>query len=683
MNKTIIAFLLVVIIAVAPMLLVGCQIGKDKTDVPSTPDDSNVTDNGDGQDRQQLAEFAQLLDGFKVVYSKGLSGSTNPIQPLADQLTTGILDQLNSFYGSGTDNDALATYFPDSIRQTIYQGTDGIAQLADDTSIANDQWLWTLNPNAEKKSKDIFDTIFQGQDYPTALANCQTTLNSKAKNYPQLSSIYSIPLQIAFYEKMLGREQVIYRANVRKEQFEDYYLLGSSYPQFMEHFEIIIEASSGSTLDNLCIYRESFLYYMKENKKWRIPAPDDILCGEREQILEMPQIVKDYLGDWDAKTGLLGEYRNQATYSGLTKTDADAYITYLLDNVIGAQVVANDYRQFGPNQTTYRDSISLAKYETDGELDLAKLNYTDGTYNYYNYRNYVGRVAEMVYSLVYDGAEQFVYTYQGDGFEIEYDYVQSYQNQHGAMPDEQDSIMRAKSASFIGDYDNEQFFSFDDTPLAEYQSVTLMPHQTIAISTLKLKVFTANPDLSVGVNLRYYAYDPITGEGNLYVFAQDDINFYQATPYDSAYSGRDCQYHRYVAGKGYLYKTTQKDNDGHSIQGYYTTLTVRLDLSAISADFIVKDDSQDNAKPDGAKVDQFINSKSDPKLQIGSVLGGYVEAPLNDAFCYKVIPSARRGGFTVLDERQIQFSFFEMTFDIHKDLSNQNYDYKFCIVEAQ
>ncbi|MGN0788917.1 MAG: hypothetical protein ACI4MY_03185 [Christensenellales bacterium] len=677
MNKTIIAFLLVVIIAVAPMLLIGCQIGKGKTDVPSTPDDSNVTDNGDGQDGQQLAEFAQLLDGFKVVYSKGLSGSTNPIQPLADQLTTGILDQLNSFYGSGTDNDALATYFPDSIRQTIYQDTDGIAQLADDTSIVNDQWLWTLNPKAERNFNDIFDTIFQGQDYTAALANCQNTLNSDEKTYPQLYSVYSIPLQIALYEILLGYSQNN-NCTMYDKEFVDQYeyrIPDSSFSicdEYYSKFAIKIKNSINTNIVDKYIY-----YYESEIKiKYSVD-------GQYTEInipsinLDCDSLISDYL------KYLEDTYQSTATYSGLTKTDADAYITYLLDNVIGAQVVANDYRQFGPNQTTYRDSISLAKYQTDGELDLAKLNYTDGTYNYYNYRNYVGRVAEMVYSLVYDGAEQFVYTYQGDGFEIEYDYVQSYQDQHGAMPDEQDSIMRAKSASFIGDYDNEQFFSFDDTPLAEYQSVTLMPQQDIAVSTLKLQVFTANPDLSVGVNLRYYAYDPITGEGKLHVFAQDDINFYQATPYDSAYSGRDCQYHRYVAGKGYLYKTTQKDNDGHSIQGYYTTLTVRLDLSAISADFIVKDDSQDNAKPDGAKVDQFVNSKFDPKLQIGSVLGGHVEAPLNDAFCYKVIPSAKRGGFTVLDERQIQFSFFEMTFDIHKDLSNQNYDFKFCIVEAQ
>lgn len=675
MKKSILVVFLVFIIAIVPMLLVGCHIGKGKTDVPSIPDDSNVTDNGDGQDGQQLAEFAQLLDGFKVVYSKGLSGSTNPIQPLADQLTIGILDQLNSFYGSGTDNDALATYFPDSIRQTIYQDTDGTAQLADDTSIANDQWLWTLNPNAEKKSSTIYNTIFQGQEYPTALANCHTILNSKDNKYPQLSSVFAIPLQIALYETLLGYNQIELEFIIDTIKTEDgSYEGGVLYNYYTEVFSIKIKACQNKNIIGKLIYQsDTFTYFIKNNTVF--PKGND--NGHSGTETYAGSDIKTYLQD------LKNNYRNQATYSGLTKTDADAYITYLLDNVIGAQVVANDYRQFGPNQTTYRDSISLAKYQTDGELDLAKLNYTDGTYNYYNYRNYVGRVAEMVYSLVYDGAEQFVYTYQGDGFEIEYDYVQSYQDQHGAMPDEQDSIMRAKSASFIGDYDNEQFFSFDDTPLAEYQSVTLMPQQDIAVSTLKLQVFTANPDLSVGVNLRYYAYDPITGEGKLHVFAQDDINFYQATPYDSAYSGRDCQYHRYVAGKGYLYKTTQKDNDGHSIQGYYTTLTVRLDLSAISADFIVKDDSQDNAKLDGAKVNKFFDSQSDPKLQIGSVLGGHVEAPLNDAFCYKVIPSAKRGGFTVLDERQIQFSFFEMTFDIHKDLSNQNYDFKFCILEAQ
>lgn len=408
MKKSILVVFLVFIITIVPMLLVGCHIGKGKTDVPSIPDDSNVTDNGDGQDGQQLAEFAQLLDGFKVVYSKGLSGSTNPIQPLSDKLTTGILDQLNSFYGSGTDNDALASYFPDSIRQTICQDTDGTAQLADETSISNDQWLWTLNPKAKKNSAEIYDTIFQGQEYQTALANCQTTLNSTANNYPQLSNFYAIPLQISLFETLLGYDQTVFKVesgekmtvvknNISNELSSNYFIISiETCPNRPElNGKIIYKYVQGAT-SKIIINGEELVFEIK-HEEIKINSTGEQQTADQEMIV-------NYLGDWEQKTGLMGEYQNKATYSGLTKTDADSLITYILNNVIGADVVKNDYVQFGPNQTTYRDSISLAKYETDGELDLAKLNYTDGTYNYYNYRNYVGRVAEMVDSLVYDGS---------------------------------------------------------------------------------------------------------------------------------------------------------------------------------------------------------------------------------------------------------------------------------------
>ena len=266
-----------------------------------------------------------------------------------------------------------------------------------------------------------------------------------------------------------------------------------------------------------------------------------------------------------------------------------------------------------------------------------------------------------------------------------------------------DFPMRPQTAAFLRDYDTDMFFSnadafdifgdsnseahsFDNSPMSEYQSVVIMPTKEMTLSGIWMQIFSPNPDLAIKVYIRYYAYDPTTGTGKLFTWEQDEIDFYQSEPYDMAYANKDCKYHKYVEGKGYLYKTTEKDNNGNKIEGYYTDFEVGCSVEDVPEQFVELYDRNDpNAlQLDAIKLDKFNNSSSDPKLKAeGSPVNGIVESQLNSAYAYKVIPSKNGfGGVTVLDERKVNFSFYEMVFDIEKDISfaSQNYDYKLSVV---
>lgn len=699
MKKKLLSIFLAIVMAVVPMLFAGCEFDDDNE---TGSGGSGLGGSGGSGEVNSGSFYTQFLDGFKVVYSKSQIGQETEINKEINELYANFLSEFNKYYGSGSDNNNLATFFPDSIRQTIYQDTEGKAILANGGEIKNDKWLWTLNPNDNINVNDIYNELFKGNKYQEILQSVRNTLNNPTSNYPQLSTYYAKPLQIVLFETMLGYDQTVFEVEFVEDY--EYKVPNSSLSVIDENyykFAIKVKSSPNTRIIGKYVYyyeTEIKVTYSIDGQYTKIQLPGTKLDCDEE--------INKYLGDWTQKTGLMGEYQNKATYSGLTKTDADALITYILNNVIGAEVVKNDYEQFGPGQNgdTFK---KLLEYYTDenGVVDKSKINYSDGRHNYYNYRYYVGRVAEMVYSQVYDGSNEFVYTYKGNGFEIKYDYISEYKKQNGAdaLPDVNTASMRPQSASFLRDYDTDMFFpnadsfdifgdsnseahSFDNSPMSEYQSVVLMPKESITLSGLWMQIFSPNPDLAINVYVRYYAYNKETGKGQLYTFTQNEINFYQSTPYDNAYEGRDCEYHKYVEGKGYLYKTTEKDNDGKKIEGYYADFEVTVDVTEIPPEFVEEYDRNDSSQIalDSVKIDEFNNSESDPKLKAkGTATNGIVEAKLDGEYAYKVIPSSNGfGGVTVLDERKIDFTFFEMVFDIQKDptLASQNYDYKLSIV---
>lgn len=676
MKKRVFSFLLAIVMAFMPMLFAGCE---SEESLGGGDFGGGAGGSGGSSTPGQSSFYKQFIDGFKVVYSKSQTGKETEVDFIANEFYANIFSNIDKFYGSGDGNGDLSTFFPDSIRQTIYQKANGDAVLAE----SNDKWLWTLNPNEQTTVENI-KNFFVGNNYDSKKNIF------KGSTYPQLSDYYSIPLQIVLYETLLGYSQngtdnrTMFEVEFVDNIIEPIKILSTSYETHKCVFEIKITKCNNQSINNTVIYRAINLYYIDRNEQKPIDLPEEL---EKELITEIPSSVNNYLNS------LKETYSSTATYSGLTKTDADSLITYILNNVIGADVVKNDYVQFGPNSSYYNN-------------DTENVNYVENGKNFYNYRYYVGRVAEMVYKFVYDGSDEFVYTYNQNGLDIKFDYIEYYKSVHGGeLPSANldDFQMRPQTAAFLRDYDTDMFFSnadafdifgdsnseahsFDNSPMSEYQSVVIMPTKEITLSGIWMQIFSPNPDLAIKVYIRYYAYDPTTGTGKLFTWEQDEIDFYQSEPYDMAYANKDCKYHKYVEGKGYLYKTTEKDNNGNKIEGYYTDFEVGCSVEDVPEQFVELYDRNDpNAlQLDAIKLDKFNNSSSDPKLKAeGSPVNGIVESQLNSAYAYKVIPSKNGfGGVTVLDERKVNFSFYEMVFDIEKDISfaSQNYDYKLSVV---
>lgn len=689
MKKRVFSFLLAVIMAFMPVFFAGCEI--DDSEGGGSVGGIGGSGGSGGSRPGQASFYKEFLDGFKVVYSKSQIGQSADIELIQNEFFLNMLSTLDGYYGSGAGNANIeSTFFPDSIRQTIYQDSAGNAKLGDNNStIKNDKWLWTLDPNENMNIKNVLENIDFGD-------------LEILRTYPSLSKYYSTPLQIVLFETLLGYCQ---NGNDHRTMFEVEFVDGYRHklaegvyidanPHYYK-FAIKVKSSSNSSIIG------KYIYYFETEKKvsYTNDAGDRIyLVNESAPtpINEPEQVIEDYL------TSLKEKYYANATYSGLTKTDADSLVTYILNNVIGEEVVKNDYTQFGPSSSYYNN-------------DTENVNYVENGKNFYNYRYYVGRVAEMVYSFVYDGSDEFVYTYNQNGVNITYDFVKAYKSKNdgkhpkdamgelNAEGNEKNFLFRPKTASFLRDYDTDMFFSnadafdifgdskseahsFDNSPMSEYQSVVMMPSKDITLSGIWMQIFSPNPDLAIKVYIRYYAYDKSTGVGKLFTWEQDKIDFYQSEPYDMAYSEQDCKYHKYVPGKGYLYKTTEKDNSGNLIEGYYTDFEVGVSVEDVPEQFVELYDRDDpNAlQLDSVKLDKFKNTESDPMLKAeGEEVNGIVEAKLQSTYAYKVIPSKNGfGGVTVLDEKKVDFSFYEMVFDIEKDITHasQNYDYKLCVV---
>ena len=694
MKKRVFSFLLAVIMAFMPVFFAGCEID----DSEGGGSVGGIGGSG-GSSPGQASFYKDFLDGFKVVYSNSQIGQIKDITQITNKFyDIGILKGLNSYYGSGLGNGNSATFFPDSIRQTIYQDSAGNAKLGDNSTIKNDKWLWTLNPNFGATNETVASLITDKKysDFKQSFLNILQYVT-----YPDISTYYSEALQIVLYETLLGYCQngndhrTMFEASVETTKLQDgSYEGGVLYNYHTDVFTIKVKSSKNANIVGKIIYKsDTFTYYIKDN----VVIPHGANNGHSGTETPVDNTVKDYLET------LKNAYKSNATYSGLTKTDADSLVTYILNNVIGAEVVKNDYEKFGPSSDYHKK-------------DTENVNYVDENgENFYNYRYYVGRVAEIVYNFVYDGSDEFVYTYNQNGINITYDFVEAYKAKNdGKHPkdamgelnetgNEKNFQFRPKTASFLRDYNTDMFFSnsdafdifgdskseahsFDNSPMSEYQSVVMMPSKDITLSGIWMQIFSPNPDLAIKVYIRFYAYDKKTGVGKLFTWEQDKIDFYQSEPYDMAYSEQDCKYHKYVPGKGYLYKTTEKDNKGNLIEGYYTDFEVGVSVEDVPEQFVELYDRDDpNAlQLDSVKLDKFKNTESDPMLKAeGEEVNGIVEAKLQSTYAYKVIPSKNGfGGVTVLDESKVDFSFYEMVFDIEKDITHasQNYDYKLCVV---
>ena len=601
MKKKFVCFLLVFVLAFTPLLFAGCGI-----DVGEDGEISGGTSGGNSSGGQSAGWLNKYVDGFRVVYTRDMAtGRTGKKTIISDEFyNDAILSVLNKKYGNGD--------FPDSIRQTIVE-KDGKLQISKNTG-----WNWTLDPNVTTTISiaKIVEQINSGT-YETFNDLLNDSINLFWSDYPQLSKFYAVPIQIVIYECLLGYEN-------------------------LTTFE-------AKTVDGV------FGVYVKECKN------NPSLNGKKVETNKGD--VFDYLGDYNDETytgsGLKLKYYSNATYSGFTKADANKFINYLLNEVIGSDEVDYDYENhYGKNQNV-------------------------------NYRNYVGTIARMVYEKVYDGEEGYVFTYTTKkGDKITYNFDEDID----ADKTEGTNTFRATPSSYLSDYETEAFFgndeylknmfegketsatSFENSPLAEYQSLIMMYKQNYTFGGMWMQIFSQNPELDMNLLLRFYAYDPKTQTGALYTIKQEGINFYHDNPIK--YKGEPESV--YVEGKGYLYKATEKDNDGNKIEGYYTDFMINVDITGIPAEFVQK--AKDDQDIDYLKVDKF--GKGDVMADATETPYGRKQKSLEDAKNYKVISSQNGfGGVIVLDERKVDFSFCEVVFDTKKELfKDEDYTCKLAMI---
>ena len=680
MKKKFFCLLMAIIFAFTPILFAGC--GEEiMADLEEDFNEEFGGGSGGSSEGSSDPFISHFYNGFKVVYSESQIEQENNIDELTYELyDNALLIPLTNKYGSGKGE---TTFFPDAIRQTIIRDDAGKLSILNDVPTSAYRWNWTLNDNAGTAVNEIKDQINGevGLYY-------NDWLGFTTGIYPSLSDskYYSTPIQIVLFETMLGYEQTTFEVESGEGKPTNYPPLpiaGELRDVVQDYFIIKVKTSPKADLVGEIVYSYKFVYTIKNDQ-----SKDEVEDYSSKQETPSQEIL-NYLN------GLKAQYYNTATYSGLTKADADELITYILNEVIGEDVVEYDHN-------------TLRTLTVNGER--------------VNYRNYVGTVAEMIYKAVYDGSDEFVYTYKTDEIEVEYDFIADQKAKRGGEEIEEgvlkaelykEASFRPKTASYLRDYNPDMFFSsanafeglegatsFENSPMSEYQSVALMPKKDNSeFGGMWMLIFAPNPDLAITVRARFWAYNPETGKGQLFEWVQDEINFYQSEPIDGISYEESNDEQEYVPGKGYLQKTTEKDNDGNPIEGYCTAFEVSFDITGVPPEFAIEgsDDPYAETMTDKLILSEFKNTESDPKLKADDdEVNGITEVALGDhvkkdgeneeedseEYAYKVIPSKNGfGGVTVLDENQIEFSFYELVFDIQKDptLTNTNYDYKLAI----
>ena len=328
------------------------------------------------------------------------------------------------------------------------------------------------------------------------------------------------------------------------------------------------------------------------------------------------------------------QYEGQTRYTGFTKDNADRLIDYILDEVIGEEAVVDDYNTSRNNPT--------------------------------NYRNYVDTIVDIVYGLTYDGSgDSWVYSYsQIPNYTVEFDITDESGNIKGQTD------FAAKPATYVRYFPGETLFGEDDVdyqfsnkPIGEYQSILVVPARTITTlleGGIRLEAgfvfnfMSYNKDLKINAKVRYQYYNEITGYRKLFEFDCDQINF------DDGHEGVDPD------GRTYW------END----------FELSIETDALPADVVTTEKDSTGYEVTYYTIGFFNN---DSLLDaVAGAEGGEVTltefGEIQDL--YKVIASQNGyGGITVLNERKINSSFFEIVLDVVKTPNDPpDTDYNFRLV---
>lgn len=619
--KAILCLCLALLFSFSAFLFAGCD--KDIGDIGG----------GSGGGENQRTFFENYVSGIAAVYANSESGGDSGLgSENTKLLLTNIEEGLLSNYGSG-ENISKYQYpakapFYDSIRMLV---TNDNGYAKEQTNLPN-RWSWYLNPNLQG-NKNITpkenETFSEWKDRITNKSGNERPNDCFNENYN--FDIFTDAFQIVLYEIMLGYEpttlsidsgsKISLKSNkglIQEFNTPYYYVTIKSCKNNPSLIGLYLHKEQGNVSSNLTIGDENHTWYLEE------------------YTYDNPYIDEE-IGLY--KESLKQEYLSKSRYVGLTKQNADKLIDYILTEIIGKDLVLLDYNQ-------YRNQLV-------------------------NFRNYVETIAYLVYSQTYDGSdEDWVYSFpSGNSTKITYTFNQRQRENaktKGLLNESELGSFMAKPATYVKYFPGESFFGDPDAtnqfagkPYAEYQSIVIVPAisaETKKDGGIKLEAgfvfnfMTQNKNLRIIPKVRYCVYNEETETQFFYEFAADEINFSGAQSFVNA-AGQTCYEDDFDFGVDIskldpsLVKT-QVDSTGYK----ETTYTVGFFKNKELLDSVVNE----TRLTEQAGVQDF----------------------------YKVVESKNgHGGTTVLNEKHIKSSFFEIVFDIVKrETDPENTDYNFSLV---
>ncbi len=640
--KAILCLCLALLFSFSAVFFAGCDKIKGNTGGGS---------GGSGGGEIQRTFFENYVSGFAAVYANSENGDYSGIQASQDKTSDmlgRIKDGLIFNYGSGNDDTyRYSDYAPfyDNIRMLV-TNDNGTA-----TANLNNHWNWSFdfatsnntNQLNHIKPKDNINPKEQYNDWILRI----TGQNSSSIGYGKLNlGTYTFPeymrdiLQIVLYQTMLGYPE-LYRLEITVESVSTFTFKNGNKTTTIENGKVYtVKLKNTNTILFQSITYEDDSDYATDIVKVYKPKSETAA-----DLKSYPYTyIKKYLyGEGGTATnptgGLAKEYLSKSRYVGLTKQNADKLIDYILTEIVGKDLVLYDYNNY-KNQPV-------------------------------NFRNYVETIAYLVYSQTYDGSnEDWVYTFpSGNSTKITYTFDQGQRNNaktKGLLNESERGSFSAKPATYVKYFSGESFFGdpnatnqFAGKPYAEYQSIVIDPAisaETTKDGGIKLeagfgfKFMSRNKNLRIIPKVRYCVYNEETGTQYFYEFNADEINFNGAKSFVNA-AGQTCYENNFDFGVDVskldpsLVKT-QVDSSGHK----ETTYTVGFFQNKELLNSIV-DETRLTEK---AGVQDF----------------------------YKVVESKNgHGGTTVLNEKHIKSSFFEIVFDIVKSETDpEGTDYNFSLV---
>lgn len=620
--KAILCLCLALLFSFSAFLFAGCD--KDIGDIGG-----GSGSGGSGGGENQRTFFENFVSGIAAVYANSESGGNSGLESENTKLLlTNIETGLLSNYGSGENSkyrysDDYAPFY-DSIRMLV-TNDNGTA-----TANLNDHWNWTIDPFIQGfyLNNIVPDGTLSYEEWRSYVGDQDNNLL-----YSSFPDYFSNILQIALYETMLGYEQTTLKVTVNYDcrPPSDSSLAPLSLSGTLYSVEIL--RSSNTELNELKLY-----WHWQENGG---EALDKIKPSKAENANN--KLLTYLYGEGgtqsDPTGGLAKEYLSKSRYIGLTKQNADKLIDYILTEIIGKELVLDDYNNYKNEQVNFRD--------------------------------YVSTIAYLVYSQTYDGSdEDWVYSFpSGNSTKITYTFDQEQRGNaktKGLLNESELGSFMAKPATYVKYFPGESFFGDPDAtdqfagkPYAEYQSIVIVPAisaETKKDGGIKLEAgfvfnfMTQNKNLRIIPKVRYCVYNEETGTQFFYEFAADEINFSGAQSFVNA-AGQTCYEDDFDFGVDIskldpsLVKT-QVDSTGYK----ETTYTVGFFKNKELLDSVVNE----TRLTEQAGVQNF----------------------------YKVVESKNgHGGTTVLNEKHIKSSFFEIVFDIVKSETDpENTDYNFSLV---